>query len=68
MAKSKYYYEVSPGCVLCLMCVYECPAGAISVKEDVSTRIDANKCIGCGRCADNCQSEAIHRLERENNV
>ena len=53
------------GCVLCLMCVYECPAKAISVRENESAFIDAEKCVGCGRCIANCQSEAIYRLERK---
>lgn len=52
-------YTVKGGCVLCLMCVYECPVGAISIKENVSAVIDANKCIGCGRCYKNCQAAAI---------
>lgn len=65
MAKSRFYYQVGPGCVLCLMCVYECPVRAICVREDESAYIDAEKCVGCGRCASNCQSEAIYRLERK---
>ena len=65
MAKTRFYYQVGPGCVLCLMRVYECPVKAISIHEDESACIDADKCIGCGRCAYNCQSEAIHRLERK---
>ena len=65
MAKTRFYYQVGPGCVWCLMCGYECPVKAISVHEDESACIDADKCIGCGRCAYNCQSEAIHRLERK---
>ena len=62
MAKSRFYYQVGPGC---LMCVYECPAKAISVRENESAFIDAEKCVGCGRCIANCQSEAIYRLERK---
>lgn len=53
------YYKVIGGCALCLMCVDECPVGAISIEENVSSVIDKDKCIGCGRCADNCQAEAI---------
>jgi energy-converting hydrogenase B subunit K len=60
----KYKYRVSGGCVLCLMCVYECPVGAISIKEDVSTVIDEEKCIGCGSCYRNCQTGAIVREEK----
>ena len=55
----KTKYQVGGGCVLCLMCVYECPKKAITIEENVSTHIDLAKCIGCGRCYDACQSEAI---------
>jgi len=56
-------YKVGTGCVLCLMCVYECPVGAISIIENVSTKIDETKCLGCGRCADNCQREVIIKVD-----
>ena len=56
-------FKVDEGCVLCLMCVYECPKHAISIIEDVSTVIDPEKCIGCGKCAANCQREIIHPYE-----
>ena len=59
-----YKYKVSGGCVLCLMCVYECPVGAISIKEDVSTVIDGEKCFGCGSCYRNCQTGAIVREDK----
>ena len=36
-------FKVDEGCVLCLMCVYECPKHAISIIEDVSTVIDPEK-------------------------
>jgi len=58
------YYQVVGGCKLCLMCVYECPVDAISIQENVSVNIDADKCIGCGRCYRNCQAEAIERKEK----
>lgn len=61
----KNIYEVDGGCVLCLMCVYQCPAKAISIIEDVSTEIDPEKCIGCGKCAKICQAEAIVKKEIE---
>ena len=56
-------YQVNGGCVLCLMCVYECRVGAISIKEDVSTVIDQEKCVGCGNCFRNCQTGAIIKVE-----
>lgn len=60
----RYYYQVRGGCVLCLMCVYECKVGAIRIEENRSVVIDETRCVGCGRCADNCQAEAIVRVER----
>ena len=58
-------YRVDGGCVLCLMCVYECPVGAISIIENESTKIDGEKCIGCGRCYKNCQTGAIVKAEEK---
>jgi len=55
----KTKYRVVGGCVLCLSCVYECPVSAIIIIEDVSVKIDSEKCIGCGKCRDNCQNGAI---------
>jgi len=55
----KNKYKVEGGCVLCLSCVYQCPIRAISIIEDVSVVIDGEKCLGCGKCADVCQMEAI---------
>ena len=55
--------RVDGGCVVCLMCIYECPVGAISIKEDVTTVIDEEKCLGCGRCYKNCQTGAIVKVE-----
>ena len=59
----KTKYKVDGGCVLCLMCVYECPVGAISIIENESTKIYEEKCLGCGRCARNCQTGAIRKVE-----
>ena len=61
----KYYYRVRGGCVLCLMCFYECKVGAIEIHENESAWIDPAKCVGCGRCYQNCQNEAIERVERK---
>ena len=61
----KTIYKVEGGCVLCLMCVYQCPVKAISIIEDVSTVIDQDKCIGCGKCYTGCQPEAIVKIEVE---
>ncbi len=51
-------YEITGGCTMCGMCLYECPAGAISMTKTGAV-IDPNLCLGCGACAKNCASEAI---------
>ncbi len=61
----KQYCRVRGGCKLCLMCVYECPVGAIEIHENVSVYIDPDKCIGCKKCLKNCQAEAIEIVEME---
>jgi len=62
MAK-KVYYTVGGGCVLCMTCLYQCPRHAISMIANETCVIDPEKCVGCGRCADQCQSEAIIRVD-----
>lgn len=51
-------FEVSQGCTLCGMCLYECPRMAITMTKNGAV-IDQEKCIGCGKCYMNCASEAI---------
>lgn len=51
-------YQVSQGCTLCGTCLYECPAGAISIGTE-GAKINDDICIDCGRCMKNCASEAI---------
>ena len=63
MARVKY--KVGGGCVKCMTCIYQCPVQAISIIEDVSAVIDAEKCIGCGNCYNACQPEAIEPYEAD---
>ena len=63
----KTIYKVRGGCVLCLECFYSCPVRAIEIIATVSAKIDPEKCIGCGRCYDNCQPEAIVKVKQEEN-
>ena len=58
---SKSVYSVCQGCTLCGMCIYECPVGAITMEKH-GAKIDPDKCVGCGRCAEGCASEAIIKL------
>ena len=58
-------YEVSNMCKGCLAhpCMEVCPKDAISLVQGKSV-IDQNKCIKCGKCADECPYGAILRIER----
>ena len=51
-------YSVEAGCCFCQECQYVCPVGAITM-DSKGAHIDEEKCIGCGKCAKNCASEAI---------
>lgn len=55
-------YSVEAGCCYCQECQYVCPVLAISMDAS-GAHIDPNVCIGCGKCAKNCASEAIVRIE-----
>lgn len=52
-------------CVSCGMCVSgfnddkRCPADAIKFTSETGARIDVDKCIECGLCADLCALGAI---------
>jgi len=45
-------------CTNCGACQSECPADAISEKND-KRWIDAGKCVDCGACSGACPVEAI---------
>ena len=43
------------------LCLYVCPTGASDTENSV---IDAEKCIGCGACAEACPARAISLVPR----
>ena len=51
------------GCIGCMKCQRECPAGAIVVK-DALAEVDPEKCIGCGKCAEVCPRHIITLFEK----
>ena len=51
-------------CVVCGVCIEECPVDAISMNGD-SAVIDERACIRCGKCHDVCPHDAVrHDSER----
>ena len=51
------------GCIGCMKCQRECPADAITVKDNLAV-VDVSKCVGCGHCADICPRHVINWFEK----
>ncbi|MDD5457032.1 MAG: 4Fe-4S binding protein [Candidatus Margulisbacteria bacterium] len=51
-------YKVTNDCTNCGVCESECPAQAISEKDNKRV-IDEDICTECGICADSCPAGAI---------
>jgi NAD-dependent dihydropyrimidine dehydrogenase PreA subunit len=51
-------YTIGNDCVNCGACEPECPASAISEKDNARW-IDPDVCLDCGSCVGACPSEAI---------
>ncbi len=45
-------------CTGCGICVDECPATAIELKNEKAT-VDEDECTDCGTCMDACPNSAI---------
>ena len=48
-------------CTKDCLCLYVCPTGATDTEDSI---IDADKCIGCGACAESCPSGAISMVPK----
>lgn len=47
-------------CVLCGLCVKQCPVNAIKVDRDAKTwSVDRDACLGCGACAARCPKKCL---------
>ena len=52
------HIAVVRGCTGCDSCRWLCKVQAITF-DHAGAHVDAEKCVGCGVCAENCQSFAI---------
>ena len=51
------------GCIGCKACEKVCPAGAVSVSDNLA-RVDYEKCINCGACVRKCPTGALVKEDR----
>lgn len=54
-------------CIGCLMCMRDCPTGALEIRKigekQFEALIDLGRCIYCAQCADSCIKKAIQLSE-----
>lgn len=55
------------GCIGCKLCEKKCEHDAIHVVDNLA-RIDYDKCVVCGKCAEACPAKAIRRCGQEYEV
>lgn len=51
------------GCIGCTLCTKQCESGAITMNGSIAV-IDAEKCTGCGKCAEKCPAKIIHQRSK----
>ncbi len=60
VCKALIAYSIDPEkCKGCMLCVKNCPQGAISGEKGQPQTIDQEKCIKCGACHEVCKFEAV---------
>ena len=66
VCKALIDFYINPDkCQACLLCLKECPAGAIQGDKDQVHWIDQEKCIKCGTCYEICSFHAVKKLSGE---
>jgi electron transport complex protein RnfB len=64
VAHSSYVNTIADdACILCELCIDECPFGAISLTDTI--QIDQDRCVGCGICIQHCTEDALILVPRE---
>ena len=59
-------YHIDPDkCQACMICLRNCPSGAVHGEKETVHWIDQEKCIKCGMCWDLCRFEAVKKLSGE---
>lgn len=60
VCKALIAYSIDPEkCKGCMLCVKNCPQGAISGEKGQPQTIDQEKCSKCGACCEVCKFEAV---------
>jgi len=66
VCKNLISYYIDPNeCQACLLCLRECPTGAIKGDKDQIHWIEQEKCIKCGTCYQICRFNAVKKLSGE---
>lgn len=51
--------KIGGGLRACGCCVRVCPLSAIRIWNGITARVDADRCVGCGKCAAECPATII---------
>jgi ferredoxin len=55
-------FKISDECLVCGVCMDECPVEAISEGEDIFV-IAADECTDCGSCSEVCPNDAVSKID-----